>query len=76
MGKKWTDFYLQEEVINIPPLKKLELTGGVAWQIAVRGAKRYEVAVVQGERVVKESNSTANENIVCQSVALASGLRQ
>ena len=24
-----------------------------AWQIAVRGIKRYEVAVVQGKRLVK-----------------------
>ena len=42
-----------EEVINIPPLKKLELTGEVAWKIAVRDTKRYEVAAVQGKRVVK-----------------------
>ena len=50
---KWKDFYSMEEVINIPPLKQLELKEE-AWKIVVRDTKRYEVAAVQGERVVKE----------------------
>ena len=53
LKKKWKDFYALEEVIDIPPLEKLELKGEEACQIAVRDTERYEVAAVQGERVVK-----------------------
>ena len=51
-GGKWKDFYLLGEVINMPPLLEMGMEEA-AWQTAVRDTKRYEVAVVQGKRLVK-----------------------
>ena len=54
LGGKWKDFYLLEEVINIPPLLEMGMEEEeAAWQTAVRDTKRYEVAVLQGKRLVK-----------------------
>ena len=51
--KRWRDFYLLEEVISIPPLQEIGIEEEVSWKIAVRDTKRYDVAAVQGKRVVK-----------------------
>ena len=53
LGKKWKDYYYLEEVVNIPPLQEIGMEEEASWQIAVRDIKRYEVAVVQGKRLVK-----------------------
>ena len=53
-GEKWKDYYYLEEVVNIPPLQEIGMEEEEAsWQIAVGDIKRYEVAVVQGKRLVK-----------------------
>ena len=48
-------------VVNTPPLKKWEISGEEAWQIAARGTKRYEVAAAQGGEVLKAKHRAEAE---------------
>ena len=53
---KWKDFYIFEEVVNIPPLQKWGISGEEAWQIAERDTKRYELAATPGGEVLKTNH--------------------
>ena len=50
LKKKWKGYYSLEEIVNIPPLKRLSAKSDESWKIAVRETKRYEVAIIQEQK--------------------------